>query len=214
MSEALWTKFLDLQSRPITRRLRRLSVASHLFSVVVYYASAIFYLVISRHEAHGLLYDAASFLWVCMALGQAIVWTLFFRRVNATTSVEDRAQLDFGKPCSHLSTRQRFDVWVRVRREMQAGGRPPDERDFLAQREAERLAFRLLRVGLPIFVVAFWIASLLLSPGHLREELVIAAVAISGVAIPIIILPDVIGMWTQPDEVGESKLVKERLSQC
>jgi hypothetical protein len=58
-------------------------------------------------------------------------------------------------------------------------------------------------------VMAFWITCLLLPVVQLRVELVVAAVAISGVAIPVMILPELIRMWNEvdPRDHEEMKLV-------
>jgi hypothetical protein len=203
-----WDGFLDMQARPVTRRLRKVSVAACLFSMAAYYAGAFFSLIELRHDTESRLYGTAAFLNVSVAMGLVFLGMRYFRRVSSATSLEDRAQLDFGKTYGRLSSRQKFDVWVRVRREMQAGGRALDERDTLAQREAEVRALRILRVGVPMFVTGFWVVCLCLPASEVRVGLLIGASVMSGMAITVMILPDVIRMWSQPDEVGEPEVVE------
>jgi hypothetical protein len=207
MARRGWDGFLDMQARPVTRRLRKLFVGSYLFCISAQYAGVVFSLMRWREGAGSRIYGIGAFLYVSTAMGQALLWMFLIRRVNSGMSLEDRAQLDFGKPYGRLSSRQKFDVWVRVRREMQAGGRAPDERDALAQREAEGRAVRILQVGVPVFVTGFWVVCLCLPASGVRVGLLIGAAVMSVMAIAVVILPDVIRMWTQPDEVGEPKVV-------
>ncbi len=203
-----WDGFLDMQARPVTRRLRKLFVGSYLFCFSAQCAGVVSSLMGWREGAGSRIYGTGAFLYVSTAMGWALLWMFFVRRVNSGVSLEDRAQLDFGKPYEQLSSKQKFDVWVRVRREMQAGGRAPDERDALARREAEGRAFRIFRWGVPLFVMGFWVVCLCLPASGARVGLVIGAAVMSGMAIAVVILPDVIRMWTEPDDVGESKVVE------
>jgi hypothetical protein len=208
MSQRFWDGFLVLQARPVTRRLRQLFVGSYLFCIGAQFAGVVFSLTRWREGAGSRIYGIVAFLYVSTAMGLALLSMFLMRRVNSGTSLEDRAELDFGKPYEQLSSKQKFDVWVRARREIQAGGRAPDERDALAQREAERQAFRILRIGAPVLVAGFWVVCLCLPPSGMRVGLLMGAAVMSGIAIAVVILPDGIRMWTQPDEVGEPKVME------
>ena len=203
-----WDGFLDMQARPVTRRLRKITVGAYLLSTSLYYALAIISLIEWRHDTESRIYGIGAFLNVSEAMGLVLLGMFFFRRISSGTSLEDRAQLDFGKAYARLSSKQKFDVWVRVRREMQAGGRAPDERDALEQREAEGRAFRILRFGVPVFVTGFWVVCLCLLASGARVGLLMGAAVMSGMATAVVILPDVIRMWTQPGEVDEPKVVE------
>jgi hypothetical protein len=63
---------------------------------------------------------------------------------------------------------------------------------------------------LPVFVVAYWAVCLWMPVGSVRGGLLISAVVLSGMVIPVMILPDLIRLWTEPDEAGETRVVTER----
>jgi hypothetical protein len=60
-----------------------------------------------------------------------------------------------------------------------------------------------LRIGLPVFVVAFWIVCLAQPAGPLRVGLLIGAVVMSGLVVPVLILADFLRMWSEPDAAPE-----------
>jgi hypothetical protein len=184
-----------------TRRVRRLMIGLSTFTCAVFYFNAVMDLSFSR--SMGRFYGIASCISALTALGSALFWTRFLRQAAFSMSREERAQMEFGKPYSQLSKMHQFDVGVRVGREIRSGTRPSDERETAMQREAERRAFRLLRIALPIFVLAYWAVCLSLPAGPTRVGLLIGAVVLSGMAIPVMSLPDLIRLWTQPDDVGE-----------
>jgi hypothetical protein len=86
---------------------------------------------------------------------------------------------------------------------MNRGGRPADERDALLERDAERMAFRLLRIALPVLLMVFWLVCLALPAGEYRAGLVMGVVMLTLVAIPVLVLPQAIRMWMEPDAAGE-----------
>jgi len=195
----------DLQARPMTRRIRRFSVAAYVITILILFLTVGIYLLPFRDTTR--LYGLAAFIVVWTYIGYAVFFLRILRRASSVTSMEERAQLDFGKPYAKLSLMHRFDVRARVTREFRQGGRPPDERDAVVQREAEQRAFRILRIALPIFALVYWGVCLSMPLGPVRVGLLIGAVVMSVMLIPVMILPDVIRLWTEPDAAPEPNVV-------
>jgi len=195
----------DLQARPMTRRIRRFSVAAYVFTILILFLTVGIYLLPFRDTTR--LYGLAAFIVVWTYIGYAVFFLRILRRGSSVTSMEERVQLDFGRPYAKLSLMHRFDVRARVTREFRQGGRPPDERDAVVQREAEQRAFRILRIALPIFALVYWGVCLSMPLGPVRVGLLIGAVVMSVMLIPVMILPDVIRLWTEPDAAPEPNVV-------
>jgi hypothetical protein len=183
------------------RRMRRVLLGVSLCVCLISFATAVLGLCIGR--GGGRFYGFASFLSMVQSVGMAVFWMWLLRRNASAMSWDQRAQMEFGRGYSELSRMHQFDVRVRVAREMRQGGRPEDERDIAMQREAERRAYRVLKIGLPVAVLVYWVVCLWLPVGPVRAGLLISAVVVSGMAIPVMILPDLIRLWTEPDEVRE-----------
>lgn len=205
MVRRLWSELKDLNAKPVSRSMRRILLGIYMFTTCCYFATAV--IALFPWHATSRLYGPAAFIWVSIAVVSAPAWMRLLRRTSFVTSWDERAQVDFGRDYSQLTRRQQFDVRARVIREMQQGGKPADERDSLMQREAEHRAFRALKVGLPIFVAAYWVVCLCLPAGPVRVGLLIGAVATSVTVVPVMILPDFIRLWTEPDDVGEPRAV-------
>jgi hypothetical protein len=197
--------YARLEKRRVSRRMRRICVGAFSLTVALYLFEAFFYLHPWRPtwQVSGRWYGLASFIAAWTAMTQAFFWMWFLGRIVRSPTLDELAQLDFGKPYDALSVMHRFDVRVRVRREMNRGGRPADERDALLERDAERMAFRLLRIALPVLLMVFWLVCLALPAGEYRAGLVMGVVMLTLVAIPVLVLPQAIRMWMEPDAAGE-----------
>jgi len=185
------------------RRMRRMLLGVSFCVCLISFATAILGLCVGG----GRFYGFASFISMAQSFGMAMFWMWLLRRNASAMSWDQRAQMEFGRAYSELSRMHQFDVRVRVAREMRQGGRPADERDIAMQREAERRAYRVLKIGLPVAVLMYWVVCLWLPVGPVRVGLLISAVVVSGMAIPVMILPDLIRLWTEPDEVREMQVV-------
>jgi len=72
---------------------------------------------------------------------------------------------------------------------------------------AEGDAYRLLRPGLAIAIAAYWAVCLLGPFAAIREPLAITAIAFTWLAVAVLVLPTMVRMWTQPNEIGEMRIV-------
>jgi hypothetical protein len=187
------------------RRMRRVLLGVSLCVCLVSFAAAVLSLCVG--PGGGRFYGFAPFISVFQSFGMAVLWMRLLRRNASAMSWDQRAQMEFGRGYSELSRMHQFDVRVRVAREMRQGGRPADERDVAMQREASHRAAQILKIAVPACVLVYWIVCLFLPVGPVRVGLLISAVVMSGVAIPVMILPDLIRLWTEPDEVREMQVV-------
>jgi hypothetical protein len=65
----------------------------------------------------------------------------------------------------------------------------------------------MLKWGLPVSVAVYWAVCLSVPIGPVRVGLLISAVAISGLVIVVLALPEVIRVWAMPDETTEPQIV-------
>lgn len=200
-----WLKRLEeLNANSATKPLRRLVVVIWLLIPTIGCMTAVMDLS-SWHDS-GRFYGVASCISCFTALGLAAVNILVFRRALLGTSLDDMARTVYAMPYSKLSHMQKDMVKWRLRQEYRKGGRAFDERELVMQREAERRAFRILRVMLSLLIVAYWAACLCAPVGQIRVGLLIGAVAFSGIALLVMVLPEVIRLWIEPNAAGEPEI--------
>jgi hypothetical protein len=88
----------------------------------------------------------------------------------------------------------------------------PDERQEVARLQANDAAFRFLRKTLLWFAAGYWVVWLWMPAGGWRDMLTDSPVIISWLVVFVISLPQVIEMWTEPDDmVSEPRLTEHRL---
>ncbi len=124
-----------------------------------------------------------------------------FRRWRCVSSLDDRAQVAHGLNFEELSAAEQKEILRRY----QVGGRlldeTPDERQEAARLQANDAAFRFLRKALLGFAAGYWAVWLWMPAGGWRDMLTDSPVIISWLVVFVISLPQVIEMWTEPDEV-------------
>ncbi|RSL16131.1 hypothetical protein EDE15_1640 [Edaphobacter aggregans] len=148
---------------------------------------------------------AFTFTLIMMALG---AWALYIsRRSMAETSLEDRAVAEHGVEFEQLSEPERGLLYQRLLRERVIGRAARDEREMALQQKAAWVAFRILRPALVLFVLGYWGVCFSRPCGSARSELVVSAVVVSWVVMGVLALPQMVRMWTEPDEVGEPRAV-------
>lgn len=156
-----------------------------------------------RGIAWALLFPA---LCASVALKDWSRWS--YSRWRCVSSLDDRAQVEHGLNFEQLSGEEQKEILRRY----QVGGRlldeTPDERQLAARLRANDAAFRFLRRALLWFAVAYEAAWLLAPPGGLRDVVTDSPVIIAWLVVFVISLPQVIEMWSEPDEMaGEPRIV-------
>jgi len=143
---------------------------------------------------------------------QLLITWLAFRGARiglAQPTLDDSALMQHGEEFDALTNPQREQLF-RVRLLDLALGRVhKDEREAELRLRAEGAAYRLLRPGLPVVVVAYWAVCLLGPFAAERETWAITAVVVTWIAVAVLVLPTMVRMWTQPDQVpGEPRIVR------
>jgi len=139
-----------------------------------------------------------------------ITWLAFrgMRIGLAQPTLEDSAIMQFGSELEMLTEKQCEELYERRFRDFLLGRACKDEREAELRLKAEGAAYRLLRPGLVVVVAAYW-AICLLGPFEAnREPLAITAIAFTWLAVAVLVLPTMVRMWTQPNEVGEIRIQK------
>ncbi|HTA44233.1 MAG TPA: hypothetical protein VK789_17410 [Bryobacteraceae bacterium] len=197
-SRASWRLRQALKTR--SRRWRRREV------VFFYLTMLIFLLATIGEDHHGFWH----FFW---AIYGGVISLHSLSRASRgepliVTSLDDRAQLAHGVNFDQLSAAEQKEILGRYR----VGSslildRPPDERQQAMRLSAFAAAFQFLRIALPWFAAAYWVAWLLVPAGDWRTALTDSPVLISWVIVFVVSLPSVIVMWTEPDEGREPRAV-------
>ena len=139
----------------------------------------------------------------------AITW-LAFRGVQiglAQPTLDDSAMMQHGEEFEALTDQEREELFQQRLRDSLQGKVRTDEREAELQLHAEGAAYRLLRPGLALVVAGYWAACLLGPFAKVRETLVDTAIAVTWIAVAVLVLPTMVRMWTQPNEVGETRIV-------
>jgi len=145
---------------------------------------------------------------------QLLITWLAFRGARiglAQPTLEDSAQMQHGVEFDALTNPEREQLFQVRLRDFVLGRVHRDEREAELRLRSEGAAYRLLRPGLVVVVAAYWAVCLLGPFEAVRETLAITAVVMTWIAVAVLVLPTMVRMWTQPDQVpGEPQLVTQR----
>ena len=138
-----------------------------------------------------------------------ITWLAFrgMRIGLAQPTLEDSAVMQYGSDFESLTDKQCDDLYERRFRDFIRGRVGKDERENELRLQSEGDAYRLLRPGLAIAIATYWAVCLLGPFAAIREALAITAIVFTWLAVAVLVLPTMVRMWTQPNEVGEMRIV-------
>ena len=182
-----------------TRRWRRIQVALFFF-----------WLVLGLVEGAGrpLSWDTVGirsfpYIW---AVGQIFG---YWRRMRMlpVTSLDDRAMVEYGVEFEQLGEAQQKDLLRRYRVGTYLLDYFPDEREGAQERESQMRAYAMLRWLLPIVAAVYAAGWWLLPGGKIRVGWTNGPVVVTWLFLLVLALPQMIWMWTEPDEVGEPRVV-------
>jgi hypothetical protein len=142
---------------------------------------------------------------------QLLITWLAFRGAQiglAQPTLEDTAIMQHGAEFDELTHQQREHLFQRKLRDFILGRVHKDEREAELRLRAEGAAYRLLRPGLFIVVAGYWAVCLLGPFAPVRQTLAITAIAVTWIAVAVLVLPTMVRMWTQPNEAGEPRIVR------
>jgi hypothetical protein len=209
MQRSGWLKKLeDLNAKGSTRSLRRLVVVVWLLAPTIFFMTAVIDLC-SWHGS-GRFYGIASCICCFAAVGLATLNIRLNRRAFSGMSLNDLSQTVFAQPYLELNEMQRDRVKWHSRQEFKKGDLALDEREVVMRFEAERRTFRILRPTVFLLSVVYWVVCLSAPIGQMRVGLLIGAVVFSGFALLVIVLPEVIRSWREPDAAGEPEIAAEK----
>jgi hypothetical protein len=139
----------------------------------------------------------------------AITWLAFrgMRIGLAQSTLEDSAVMLYGAEFDALTDKQCDELYERRFRDFFLGRVRKDEREAELRLRAEGAAYRLLRPGLVVVTAGYWAVCLLGPFEAIRGTLAITAIAFTWLAVAVLVLPTMARMWTQPNEVGEIRVV-------
>jgi hypothetical protein len=142
---------------------------------------------------------------------QLLIAWLAFRAMQIGLSqptIDDAAMMEHGEEFESLTNTQREQLFQGRFRDFLFGRIHRDEREAELRLRSEGAAYRLLRPGLIVVVVAYWAVCLLGPFEPIRQALAITAIAVTWIAVAVLVMPTMIRMWTQPNEVGEPRIVR------
>ena len=83
----------------------------------------------------------------------------------------------------------------------------PDEREEELERESKERAYGVLGWLLPVLAVIYWAGWRLLPEGRVRAGWTDGPVVLAWVLLLVLAMPQIVRLWTEPDEVGEARVV-------
>jgi hypothetical protein len=129
------------------------------------------------------------------------------QRLVPVSSLDERAVVEHGVEFERLGDTEQKELLNRYRVGTYLLGNLPDERDGVQEREARHEAYEVMRWLLPLLAVIYWAGWRLLPEGRVRECWTDGPVVLAWVLLLVLALPQILQMWTEPDVVGEPKLV-------
>ena len=201
--------------RQIVRRVLVAMVALVFLTVFACWTGEAYIDHVRDLDAQGLFHRIVALVTAASMIFQVGI-LLFWTNVTymlAGSSTDDLAMLDYGIPYDQLTTLQRREMMVRSRARMFECCFRADERQSLQLERAERIAYRLLRWTAMAAVILSW-AAYLIAPARtfgwvLQWGRLMMNSPLMGtwLLMVLIALPMLIRMWTEPDEVGEPRVV-------
>jgi hypothetical protein len=122
------------------------------------------------------------------------------RRVIPVSTLDDRAMLEYGTVFDALTPVRQDVILSRYRGGTRLLNYFPDECEDVRRNEANRHAFLILRWLLPVLLLACWLRKATDPRAHVL-------MLIFWVVMAVLALPQLILLWTEPDDVGEMDVV-------
>jgi hypothetical protein len=207
-----WNQWADRQR---TRRVLAALIVFLLAFVFAIWIGEAYLEHVRSGDGHGLFYRIVVFV-TGASMGFQVGVVIFWSKVTymlAGSSTEDLALLEYGMPYDKLTAPQRRKMLVRQRATMFVSCFRADERQSAEQERAERAAYRLLRRAVTVIVIVTWAAYLIVPErafGWLLQWVGLmmkSPLMLTWLAMVLIALPVLIRLWTEPDGVGEVRVV-------
>jgi hypothetical protein len=142
----------------------------------------------------------------CFAIGRIYSWQVFNwdwqRRVVPVSSLDDRAMVEYGVVFDELGEVEQKALLRRYQVGTYLMNFYPDERETEQRGAAHLRAYDLMKVLLPSLAVVYWAGWHLLPAGRVRAGWTNAPVMLTWMFLLVLALPQMVQMWTEPDEVS------------
>jgi hypothetical protein len=129
------------------------------------------------------------------------------QRMIPVSSLDDRAVAEYGVEFKRLGEAQQKEILQGYRVGTYLLGYFPDELEEARERESYQRAYGVLKWLLPVLAVIYWAGWRVLPEGRVRAGWTDGPVVLAWVLLLVLALPQMLRMWTEPDEVGEPKVV-------
>jgi len=207
-----WSQWAD---RQIVRRAVVAMVVLVLVTVFACWTGEAYIERVRTLDVQGFFHRIVAFITAASMMFQVgilLFWTNLTYMI-AGSSTEDLAMLEYGMPYDKLTMSQRRKMLVRSRARMYECWFRADERQSLQLERAERIAYRLLRRTAMAVVILLWAAYLIAPNGvfgwvlQWGRLMMNSPLMLTWLLLVLIALPMLIRMWTEPDGMGEPKVV-------
>jgi hypothetical protein len=130
-----------------------------------------------------------------------------WQKMIPVSSLDDRAMMEHGVEFNKLTDEQQEEILRRYRVGTYLLNYFPDEFEVSREAKAHVRAYEVMKVLLPSFAVVYWAGWHLLPEGRVRAGWTDGPLVLTWVLLFVLALPQMIRMWTEPDEVGEPKVM-------
>lgn len=131
-----------------------------------------------------------------------------WQRYIPVSSLDDRAVVEYGMEFEKLGKVQQQDILRRYRVGTYLLNYFPDEFEAAREADAQMQAYGLMKVLLPVVAVVYWVGWHWLPIGRLRAGWTDGPVVMTWVLLLILALPQMVRLWTEPDDAGEPRVVQ------
>jgi len=126
------------------------------------------------------------------------------------SSLEDRAILEYGTEFDRLTEEQQNDLLRRYRVGTYYLNYFPDERQATQEQKAHVRAYGVLTILLPLLAIVYWAGWRWIPEGRFRAGWTDGPVVLAWLVLLVLALPQMIRMWTEPDEIWEPGIAVEK----
>lgn len=188
-------------SRALKQAMKNRTQRSRRIEVLFFLGVIVMGLSFAGHPLRWADLVARAFLLIYVTVRIYRDWR--WRKVLPVSSLDDRAMLEYGVAFERLDETQQQEILRRYRVGTYLTNYFPDEFDADREAEAHLRAYGVMKVLLPSIAVAYWAGWRLLPEGRLRAGWTDGPVVLTWILVLVLALPQMIQMWTQPDDVGE-----------
>jgi hypothetical protein len=128
------------------------------------------------------------------------------QQVVTVGSLDDHAVAEFGVGFERTTPSQQRELLDHYRVGTFPLNSYPDEYDAARVREAHLRAYDVLRLLLPALAVLYWIGWRVLPKGNVHTAWTNGPVVLTWLVLLVLALPQIISMWTEPNDPVEPKL--------